>query len=91
MSGLLLALSQAEILELLTAARTQLASLVAARASGIKRVTHGDKTTEFRTDGELARAIIALETEIARLLALLAGVSPRRVARAVTFIAGKGL
>jgi hypothetical protein len=41
-----------------------LAKLKAARASGVRSVTFGDRTVVYRDDAELAAAINALEEEL---------------------------
>jgi len=43
----------------------QLESLRNARATGAKRVRHGDRETEFMSDAELAAAIADIERRIA--------------------------
>lgn len=46
---------------------TWLEALRKARATGVRSVTHGDTTTEYRSDKEMARAISDLERQIAAL------------------------
>lgn len=47
--------------------QTRLAALQAARASGVKSTTHGDTTTVWKSDQEMAAAEAALEAQIATL------------------------
>ena len=53
-----MSLSASEISSLLTALRK-------ARASGMRRTTHGDTTLEYKTDVEMAAAIADLEAQLA--------------------------
>lgn len=73
-----MALTQSEIESLLIKLRK-------ARASGMRRTTHGDTTLEYKTDAEMAAAIINLEQQ----LAAASGTSRRGVN--YIFQRGKGL
>jgi hypothetical protein len=90
MSGYCAPPSTTELAALLAAARARLAALSEVEASGVRRVTHGDKTTEFRPAAEISTAIAAQRREIARLEGLL-GCAPRPAVRRVLTIGSKGL
>lgn len=62
-----------------------LTTLRKARASGLRRTTHGDTTLEYKTDAEMAAAISDLEQQLA-----VASGTPRRGVNYI-FQRGKGL
>ncbi len=64
--------------------QTQLDSLRAARAEGVRRVEFGDRRLEFRSDAELVAAIGGLERQIAQM----SGATPVQIVR---FSTSKGL
>ncbi len=68
----------------LTDLQTRREALLAARASGVARVTYEGKTVEYRSLAEIDRAIEALEREIA-------AAEGRRVIRQVRVTTTKGL
>ncbi|MEM6383449.1 MAG: hypothetical protein AAF739_12300 [Pseudomonadota bacterium] len=47
---------------------TQLSALRAARAGGVKSVSYGDRTIEYRSDRELAAAIADVEHRLTGLV-----------------------
>jgi len=59
-------------------------SLRAQRASGVARVSYDGKTIDYRSVGEIDRALEALEREIA-------GAAGRRMVRQVRVMSSKGL
>lgn len=59
-------------------------SLRAQRASGVARVSYDGKTIDYRSVGEIDRALEALEREIA-------GAVGRRMVRHVRVMSSKGL
>ena len=68
----------------LTDLQTRREALLAARASGVARVTYDGKTVEYRSLAEIDRAIEALEREIA-------AAEGRRVIRHLRVTTDKGL
>lgn len=68
------------------------AGLIDAIGSGVLKVAHGDKRTEFASVAEILKARNVIEEEIAALLACMGlGPVPGKMARRVTFIVDKAI
>jgi hypothetical protein len=48
---------------------SRLEALRAARASGLRKIKHGEREVEYRSDSELAAAIADLERQVSALTA----------------------
>lgn len=75
----------------LVAARARHASLRAAQASGVTRIANGDRSVQYASADDLAKAVEVVAGDIARLETALGLRAPVRRTRAVTFVTGRGL